>query len=194
MKLSVSVPGPGIKKALGAVLPIVRLQQYAVLCELPVHDAAISPVAVWNNPREVPFISPERSATRARWFAWTIAETTPYKTKKTIRLGSDDKKTKLSVIAKNNVYIQDGKQIIQITAKGVFEPASTIAKAGVPTTLRITTEGTFDCSSVISIPELKIRQNLPSSGTTDIDLGVRPAGVLDGTCGMGMYPFTIEFK
>lgn len=95
---------------------------------------------------------------------------------------------------KNNVYIQDGKQIIQITAKGGFEPASTIAKAGVPTTLRITTEGTFDCSSVISIPELKIRQNLPSSGTTDIDLGVRPAGVLDGTCGMGMYPFTIEFK
>jgi plastocyanin domain-containing protein len=93
-----------------------------------------------------------------------------------------------------NVFIQAGKQTINITAKGGFEPATSIAKAGVPTVLRITTEGTYDCSSVVSIPELGVRKNLPASGVTEINIGTRPAGVLNGTCGMGMYPFTIEFK
>ncbi|MFA5830925.1 MAG: cupredoxin domain-containing protein [Candidatus Paceibacterota bacterium] len=93
-----------------------------------------------------------------------------------------------------NVYVQAGKQIVEINAKGGFEPKTSNAKAGIPTTLQITTNGTFDCSSVISIPELGVRQNLPATGVTKIDLGTRDAGVLHGTCGMGMYPFTVEFK
>lgn len=93
-----------------------------------------------------------------------------------------------------NVFIQAGKQTVEITAKGGFTPSASIAKAGVPTVLHITTEGTYDCSSVVSIPELGIRQNLPASGATTIDIGTRPVGVLNGTCGMGMYPFTIDFR
>jgi plastocyanin domain-containing protein len=94
----------------------------------------------------------------------------------------------------NNVFIQADKQIIEITAKGGFEPTTSIAKAGYPTTLKITTNGTYDCSSVVSIPELGIHQNLPANGVTNIDLGTRGVGVLNGTCGMGMYPFTIDFR
>ncbi len=94
----------------------------------------------------------------------------------------------------NNVSLQEGKQIIEITAKGGFTPRTTVAKAGVPTVLKITTEGTFDCSSSVRIPELGIAKNLPNTGVTEIDLGIRAQGILTGTCGMGMYPFEIDFQ
>jgi hypothetical protein len=41
---------------------------------------------------------------------------------------------------------------------------------------------------------MNIEQLLPASGSIDIDLGVQQAGVLHGTCGMGMYPFSINFN
>lgn len=93
-----------------------------------------------------------------------------------------------------NVFVQGERQTIEITAKGGFEPKISIAQAGIPTTLKIHTQGTFDCSSTISIPDLGIRQNLPNSGITEIDLGVNEVGILNGSCGMGMYPFEIDFR
>jgi plastocyanin domain-containing protein len=94
----------------------------------------------------------------------------------------------------NNVSIIDGKQIIEIKAKGGYFPRKSIAKAGIPTIIRFNTTGTFDCSSYVRIPSLNIGQNLSSSGTTDIDLGVQTANNLQGACGMGMYPFEIDFQ
>lgn len=88
----------------------------------------------------------------------------------------------------------DNKQIIEIRAKGGYTPRKSIAKSGMPTILRINTNGTFDCSSSIRIPSMNIYKNLPQSGITDIDLGVSNPGVLNGSCGMGMYPFQIEFQ
>jgi plastocyanin domain-containing protein len=93
-----------------------------------------------------------------------------------------------------NAFVQGGTQTINLAAKGGFTPETTIAKAGIPTVLRITTAGTFDCSSVISIPELRITKNLPNTGITEIDIGNRPPGILYGSCGMGMYPFEIDFQ
>ena len=94
----------------------------------------------------------------------------------------------------NNVSIVDGKQIITMKAKGGFSPVHSIAKAGIPTILRVDTNGTFDCSSIIRIPSLNISKNLPLTGSTDIDIGVQKIGTFDGTCGMGMYPFDIKFE
>lgn len=94
----------------------------------------------------------------------------------------------------NNVSVVDGKQIIEIRAKGNFTPNKTVAKAGVPTILRFDTQGTFDCTSVVRIPSMDITKNLPPSGSTDIDLGTPAMATLQGTCGMGMYPFEIEFQ
>ncbi len=94
----------------------------------------------------------------------------------------------------NNVSIIDGKQIVEISAHGGYYPIKSIAKAGIPTTLRIYTDGTFDCSASVRIPSLKVAQFLPQTGKTDIDLGIQKVGILDGTCGMGMYRFNIEFK
>ena len=85
-------------------------------------------------------------------------------------------------------------QVIEIQAKGGYTPRVSVAKAGVPTILRLNTNGTFDCSSSVRIPSMNIFKSLPQSGTTDIDLGVQKTGTLQGMCGMGMYPFEINFQ
>ena len=94
----------------------------------------------------------------------------------------------------NNVSIVDGKQIIEIRAKGGYQPRTSTAKAGIPTILRFNTSGTFDCSSSVRIPSMGISKILPQSGTTDIDIGIQQVATLQGSCGMGMYPFEIEFE
>jgi Cu+-exporting ATPase len=93
-----------------------------------------------------------------------------------------------------NVQIADGKQIVEIAVKGGYTPKQSVAVAGIPTTVRFVTDGTFDCSSAITIPSLNISKNLPQSGATDIDIGVQPIGTLQGTCTMGMYRFAIDFQ
>jgi plastocyanin domain-containing protein len=98
------------------------------------------------------------------------------------------------VLNANNVSIVDGKQIVEIKAKGGYQPRKSTAKAGIPTIVRFDTNGTFDCSSSVRIPSMDISKNLPQSGTTDIDIGSQEVATLQGTCGMGMYPFEIEFK
>ncbi len=94
----------------------------------------------------------------------------------------------------NNVTVVDGKQIIEISAKGGYQPRKSIAKAGVPTIIRFNTKGTFDCSSSVRIPSLNISKSLPQSGATDIYIGEGKLGTLQGSCGMGMYPFEVEFQ
>lgn len=93
-----------------------------------------------------------------------------------------------------NVSLINGKQIIEITAKGGYKPRLSIAKAGLPTVIRFNTNGTFDCSSAVRIPSMNISLFLPNTGVKDVDLGVSKEGILNGTCGMGMYPFQIDFK
>jgi plastocyanin domain-containing protein len=97
-------------------------------------------------------------------------------------------------VSGNNVTMVDGVQIIEINAKGGYQPRVSVAKAGVPTTIRFTTKGTFDCSSSVRIPSLNISKLLPSVGSTDVFLGEVKQGVLKGSCGMGMYPFEIQFQ
>lgn len=94
----------------------------------------------------------------------------------------------------NNVSIVDGKQIIEITARGGYQPRKSVAKAGIPTIIRFKTNGTFDCSSSVRIPSMNIFKSLPQTGSTDIDVGTQSVGKLVGSCGMGMYPFSVEFK
>ena len=99
-----------------------------------------------------------------------------------------------SLVNANNVSIVDGKQIIKITARGGYQPRNSVAKAGVPTVIRFETNGTFDCSSSVRIPSMNVFKSLPQTGTTDIDVGTQSVGKLVGSCGMGMYPFSVEFK
>jgi len=103
--------------------------------------------------------------------------------------------TKAGDTTPTNVSSLDGKQTIEISAKGGFSPRDVTAKADTPTTLKIKTSGTFDCSSSVRIPKLGYQTNLPPSGETVVDVPPQKAGsTLTGTCSMGMYSFTIRFE
>lgn len=93
-----------------------------------------------------------------------------------------------------NVTVANNVQIIEIRAKGAYTPRVSVAKAGIPTVLRVTTNGTYDCSAAIRVPSLGISKMLPPNGSTDLALGTPEAGTLRGTCGMGMYNFEIRFQ
>lgn len=95
----------------------------------------------------------------------------------------------------NNVSLVDGKQVITINAKGGYAPKVTTAKAGIPTVIKVDTQGTFDCSSALTIPSLGYRKNLPPSGETLIDVPPQKTGTsMRGLCAMGMYNFTVNFN
>ncbi len=95
----------------------------------------------------------------------------------------------------NNVSFTEGKQIVAITAKGGYSPKVSEARADMPTVLRIKTNGTFDCSSALTIPSIGYRENLPPSGTTDIEILPQKSGtIMQGICSMGMYHFVVNFK
>ena len=95
----------------------------------------------------------------------------------------------------NNVSVVDGKQVIEIGAKGGYAPKVSVARAGVPTFLRVRTQGTFDCSSALTIPSIGYRANLPPSGITEIEVPAQKTGAtLQGLCAMGMFNFQVRFN
>lgn len=97
--------------------------------------------------------------------------------------------------AKTNAAIVDGKQIIQITAKGGYAPRITKAQANVPTVIQVQTNGTYDCSSALTIPAIGFRAMLPASGVTPIEVPPQqPGTIMKGVCSMGMYNFVINFN
>ncbi len=100
-----------------------------------------------------------------------------------------------NTVSSSVVHIEDGVQIIDLAAKGGFTPGLVEARADLPTELRITTNGTYDCSSSIVIPSLGYKKTLPATGIETIRISTDKAtGTLEGTCGMGMYSFEIAFK
>ncbi|MDQ5952669.1 MAG: hypothetical protein QG626_798 [Patescibacteria group bacterium] len=100
-----------------------------------------------------------------------------------------------SVDTPQTVSIENGIQVITITAKGGFSPEHIEAKSGLPTELHVVTNGTYDCSSTLVIPSLGYNEALKPTGTETITLAPEQAeGTLNGTCGMGMYSFDVAFK
>ncbi|HEY4523344.1 MAG TPA: cupredoxin domain-containing protein [Candidatus Paceibacterota bacterium] len=110
-------------------------------------------------------------------------------------VGSNQDSNGITPPTENNVNVIDGKQIIEINAKGGYSPRVTTAQAGMPTVIKVNTRGTFDCSSALVIPSLGYRKNLPPSGETIIDVPLQASGsVLQGLCAMGMYNFQVRFE
>ena len=90
--------------------------------------------------------------------------------------------------------MEDGKQFIDISARGGYSPSIITAKAGIPTVLRVKTSGTFDCSASLVIPKLSYQKFLQPSGVEEITIPPEKAvGTLQGLCGMGMYNFQVKF-
>lgn len=94
-----------------------------------------------------------------------------------------------------NVAIVNGKQVIQISAKGGYAPRTTLASANMPTVINVQTNGTYDCSSALNIPSVGFRETLPATGVTPIEIPPQqPGAVVKGVCAMGMYNFVVSFK
>jgi len=100
----------------------------------------------------------------------------------------------IQTVITNNVSQEEGVQIINLTASGGYSPERSVAKANVPTVIRFNTSNTFDCSLSVRIPSKNINQFLPQIGITDINIGTQSVGLFRGSCGMGMYPFEVDFK
>lgn len=98
--------------------------------------------------------------------------------------------------ASSNVVSTSGdKQIIEVIVQGGYSPRTINAKAGVPTIIRMKSDGAYGCERAFRIPSLGISKNLPSSGNTDIEITSQKAGIsLRGSCSMGMYSFVINFN
>lgn len=94
-----------------------------------------------------------------------------------------------------NVSLVDGKQVVEIKAKGGYAPRVTVAKANMPTVINVQTNGTFDCSSALTVPAVGFRAMLPPSGVTPIEIPPQqPGTTIKGVCSMGMYSFAINFN
>ena len=94
-----------------------------------------------------------------------------------------------------NIKNEDGVQVIRILARGGYSPRQISARADIPVRLEMETKGTYDCSSVFTIPSLGYQKRLPSTGLTTINVPAQKTGTsLIGTCGMGMYSFEIKFN
>ncbi len=95
----------------------------------------------------------------------------------------------------NNVVQNSENQTIAVHAKGGYSPKVTSAKAETPAILQMVTEGTYDCSSALTIPSLGIRTNLSPTGITEIEIPPqKPGTTVEGLCSMGMYRFVINFN
>jgi plastocyanin domain-containing protein len=95
----------------------------------------------------------------------------------------------------STVSVASGTQVIDLLAKNGYSPQVIAAKAGMPTTLRVKTDGTYDCSASLTVPQLGYRKFLQPSGSEDIAISADQAhGTLNGVCSMGMKSFKIQFN
>ncbi len=93
-----------------------------------------------------------------------------------------------------NVTQENEMQVVAINVRGDYQPRLTEAKAGVPTVLRMATQGVLSCALALSVPAAGFEQNLPSTGTMDIPLPPQKVGSsIKGICSMGMYNFEVKF-
>ena len=94
----------------------------------------------------------------------------------------------------STVSIVNGIQVIDLLAKNGYSPNVIGAKAGMATTLRVKTDGTYDCSASLTVPQLGYRKFLQPTGSEDIAISAEKAhGTLNGICSMGMKSFKIKF-
>ena len=103
--------------------------------------------------------------------------------------------TQSGTAASGTATIVDGIQYVDISAKGGYSPRVVTATAGLPTVLRVQTNGTFDCSASLVIPKLSYQKFLQPSGVEEISISPEQAqGTMQGLCSMAMYNFQIRFE
>jgi len=84
-------------------------------------------------------------------------------------------------------FAEENQQVfdVKVTDKG-FEPSSLNVKPDVPAILKIKRVTDSTCATQISVPDKKIKKDLPLNQVVSIDLGKLEKGEIRFGCGMGM--------
>ena len=82
---------------------------------------------------------------------------------------------------------------IAVSSHG-YSPNKFAVKASQPVTLNLHTSGNYACTSIFTIPALRISKSLPPAGDTQITFTPTQTGPLAFACGMGMYRGTIDVQ
>ena len=94
----------------------------------------------------------------------------------------------------SNVSIVDGKQQIVITAQQWYRPRTTIAKANMPTEIKIQGKNAYGCEAAVRIPQVNYSKIIDPTWSDIVQIPEqKPWDTIYGSCGMGMYSFQITF-
>jgi len=80
-----------------------------------------------------------------------------------------------------------GAQVVDVTVRGGYQPASIVAKAGRPLRLNFTRSESTLCGEEVVLPEFGRRAHLPENKTVPIEIVPERPGQYEFTCGMNMY-------
>ena len=80
-----------------------------------------------------------------------------------------------------------GIQIVDVTVKGGYQPASITAEAGRPLRLNFTRRESTPCGEEVVLPEFGRRAHLPEDRTVSLEVTPQEPGEYEFTCGMNMY-------
>jgi plastocyanin domain-containing protein len=80
-----------------------------------------------------------------------------------------------------------GVQVVDVTVKGGYRPASIVARAGRPLRLNFTRREATPCGEEVVLPEFGRRAHLPEGETVSVEVTPERPGEYEFTCGMNMY-------
>jgi plastocyanin domain-containing protein len=80
-----------------------------------------------------------------------------------------------------------GAQVVDVTVRGGYQPASILAEAGRPLRLNFTRRESTLCGEEVVLPEFGRRAHLPEETTVPVEVTPTEPGEYEFTCGMNMY-------
>jgi sulfite exporter TauE/SafE len=98
--------------------------------------------------------------------------------------------------AASTAPVAAGSNVVKINVlNSGYQPGQTVAPAGKPIQLVLTTKNVQSCSRAFVIPSLNLQKLLPATGETVINIPAQKAGTsMRFTCSMGMYNGVIQFQ
>lgn len=80
-----------------------------------------------------------------------------------------------------------GRQEVDVTVRGGYQPAAIVVKAGQPVRLNFTRREASTCGEEVVLPDFGKRAHLPENQTVSVDVVPEKPGEYAFTCGMNMY-------
>jgi len=80
-----------------------------------------------------------------------------------------------------------GAQVVDVTVRGGYQPASIVAEAGRTLRLNFTRRESTPCGEEVVFPDFGRRVHLPEDRTVPVEVTPPGPGEYEFTCGMNMY-------